>query len=328
MLTDRFRTIHDAVLLDHPELRPLSSFSRFKTTVELVAKHARPGSHVVDVGAWPGLLTACLARSGFGVSAVDKAPQRPVTWHADVLLEAEGLSGHDSDLRFDELCAREGVQVLRTDIEREALPLPPGSVDVVLLTEVIEHLWTDPIFALREMNRILKEETGLLIVSTPNLTSIRNRLNFICGRIDQVIEHPFVSFLKAQRVGHLGHCRLYAPDELETMLLLLGFRSTFVFTRMGPATDPTPPEGQADMASPSAEPRPRSPSRLIRSPRNYGRAAVATSLAAAERAIPRWRPQIFVIAQKERNADFERNYPREARELVNRNRLSSGRCRV
>ena len=136
MSNDRFRSVHEAVLLAHPELRPHSSFNRFKTTVELVTKYAAPGSLVVDVGAWPGLLTACLARFGFGVRAVDKAPRRPVTWHPDVLLEAEGLSGHARDLRFDEVCTSEWVQVLEADIEREPLPLPAGSVDVVLLTEV------------------------------------------------------------------------------------------------------------------------------------------------------------------------------------------------
>jgi len=47
--------------------------------------------------------------------------------------------------------------------------------------------------------------------------------------MDRVIEHPFVAFLKRTYLGHVGHVRLYARAELETMLRPLGFEPRFHF---------------------------------------------------------------------------------------------------
>jgi SAM-dependent methyltransferase len=49
----------------------------------------------------------------------------------------------------------------------DAIPLPDRSVDMVLLTEVLEHL-EYPVAALRECRRILKSE-GSIIITTPFL---------------------------------------------------------------------------------------------------------------------------------------------------------------
>jgi hypothetical protein len=181
-----------------------------------------------------------------------------------------------------------------------------------------------------EINRILKRETGVLLLSTPNLCSLRNRLNFLGGRIDRVIENPFVSFLKARRVGHLGHCRLYAPTEVEAMLTLLGYRPMMSFARYQqyqatPANaveEPISDRGRRSSGPSAARKLVR---KFVRSPWGYLTAIQATALAAVEKVVPRFRPQIYVVATKVNDAEFDKNYPKELHELVMSNRLSRSR---
>ncbi len=80
------------------------------------------------------------------------------------------------------------------------LPLPDGSVDVVINFQVIEHLWDQPGF-LRECARVLRP-SGLLMISTPN------RITFSPGRDTPV--NPF-------------HTRELDAGELRQLLLDGGF---------------------------------------------------------------------------------------------------------
>ena len=81
-----------------------------------------------------------------------------------------------------------------------ALPLPDGSVDVVVNLQVIEHLWDQAGFV-AECARVLRPG-GLLLVSTPN------RITFSPGRDTPV--NPF-------------HTRELNADELVELLTGAGF---------------------------------------------------------------------------------------------------------
>ena len=61
----------------------------------------------------------------------------------------------------------------------EKLPIKDDSFDVVVAGEVIEHLFEDLDFV-NECYRVLKKE-GILIVTTPNLTSLKNRILMLFG---------------------------------------------------------------------------------------------------------------------------------------------------
>lgn len=64
------------------------------------------------------------------------------------------------------------VPTYRVDLETQPLPVEDSTFDVVLCCEVIEHLELDPMFMMSEINRVLKPN-GLLILTTPNITSTR-----------------------------------------------------------------------------------------------------------------------------------------------------------
>jgi len=65
------------------------------------------------------------------------------------------------------------------DLNTETLDVKDSSVDIVLLCEVIEHIY-NPDKVLEECNRILKPG-GKIIITTPNLVSWYNRIFLLFG---------------------------------------------------------------------------------------------------------------------------------------------------
>lgn len=69
------------------------------------------------------------------------------------------------------------IKCIRCDLNHEALPYEGDFFDVVVCTDVIEHL-ENPRGLLRQIQRVLKTK-GKLILSTPNHLSLRARLSFL-----------------------------------------------------------------------------------------------------------------------------------------------------
>lgn len=74
----------------------------------------------------------------------------------------------------------EGVRFMQAN-GNQPLPLDNGSVDVFLAMMVIEHLF-DPFQAFAEIKRVLTP-TGRAFVNLPLVTSIKNRLRLLGGRV-------------------------------------------------------------------------------------------------------------------------------------------------
>jgi SAM-dependent methyltransferase len=296
---------------------------RYRLVAELLSENCPPDGHVVDIGAWPGLFTVCLRRLGWNVTAVDKSITRSVAWKPSALESREWLQmTRSSELSLETMCRAEGFGVANADIEYEPLPFDSASIDAVVLTEVIEHVWKRPLFVLSEINRVLRPASGVLILSTPNLLSIRNRIEFLRGRIDQVIEHPFVSFLKSERIGHLGHLRLYAPGELIETLELLGYSCVVRYESIQSVpTIPSTPAGSSARGFGGTVSRHLK--RLFKSRADYAAAIRATIIEFGERRVPHLRGRMFIVAKKLRDANFETNCPDQVRRLISHNTLTS-----
>ena len=95
---------------------------------------------------------------------------------------------------------RLGLEAHWLDMDRDPLPFPDSSFDVVVCTEVLEHL-RFPATALAEIRRVLRP-TGRLVGSVPNATRLRNRWRFLTGTLH---EDP-------------THLRMYSPDTLRDEL--------------------------------------------------------------------------------------------------------------
>jgi SAM-dependent methyltransferase len=100
------------------------------------------------------------------------------------------------------------------DIESERFPFANEEFDVVLCCEIIEHLTSDPLAALREIKRVLRTG-GVFVLTTPNVNRLENVVKMITG---VNIYDPYSGY------GPLGrHNREYNKHELYVLLTYLGF---------------------------------------------------------------------------------------------------------
>lgn len=111
------------------------------------------------------------------------------------------------------------IDVYNLDVDD--LPYNDEQFDVVIFSEIIEHLFYGVPHALNEINRVLKKD-GFLILTTPNLASISNRIKLLLGKsINWELsgEKPFF-----QRDIYKRHNREYTLEELRYLLKKSGFK--------------------------------------------------------------------------------------------------------
>lgn len=111
------------------------------------------------------------------------------------------------------------------DAEKDIFPYPEEYFDTVLCCELIEHLPTDPMHMMSEVNRILKHG-GHLVLTTPNICSLRALSAILQGY------HPgfFPAYLKPGESDEARHAREYAPREIAHLFRDAGFELTLLET--------------------------------------------------------------------------------------------------
>jgi len=129
-MTDRYtHGHHDSVLRSHRGRNVANSAA-------YLVPHLAPGQTLLDVGCGPGTLTADLARR--------VAPGTVV-----------GLDRAESVLEEARASTEENVRFATGDVYD--LPFANAAFDVVHAHQVLQHL-TDPVAALREMNRVCRPD--------------------------------------------------------------------------------------------------------------------------------------------------------------------------
>lgn len=86
-------------------------------------------------------------------------------------------------------CVEEYNPDLLCNLDTEAIPLDDETVNVVIAGEVLEHLM-NPYNVVREFYRVLKPN-GILIISSPNICSLVNRINMLRGRLPSYCAEAF-----------------------------------------------------------------------------------------------------------------------------------------
>jgi trans-aconitate methyltransferase len=164
---------------------------RFALVVQLVEQEINNrGRRVLDIG--PSPLTDLLRhRLGFPVDTMG--------------LEAENETSVGRHFRFDLNEAQERDR-WRTDV---------GPYDLIVFAEVIEHLYTAPELVLSYLRHLLGPG-GVLLIQTPNATSLRKRVKLALG------QNPFEP-IRISR-SNPGHFREYTLSELTELLGRAGFR--------------------------------------------------------------------------------------------------------
>jgi SAM-dependent methyltransferase len=126
------------------------------------------------------------------------------------------------------------------------LPFADGSADVVLAGEIIEHIVDTETFLL-EIRRVLAAG-GALVLSTPNILWLKNRLRLLVGRYPEALDYRL-------RYGDdFGHVRAFTPGIARELLEQTGYLDIHIVgKRLGPistlASAPAPVARALDRAA-------------------------------------------------------------------------------
>jgi SAM-dependent methyltransferase len=154
---------------------------------------------IVDVGCGDGMATDLAARANPGHRFVG------LDWSADALRQAQ----------------TRGLTLVRASVESAGLPIASASADVMIMSELIEHL-VDPDSVLDEVWRVLKPG-GTLLLSTPNLAAWYNRGLLVLGIQPLFTEVSLRGVYGRPGSVVAGHLRLFTSRALLGLLAAHGF---------------------------------------------------------------------------------------------------------
>jgi SAM-dependent methyltransferase len=107
------------------------------------------------------------------------------------------------------------------NVENDQFPYQDGEFDLVIFSEIIEHLLNDPCKTIREIKRVLKPG-GTMILTTPNVARLENVAKLMSGAN---IYDPYSGY------GPYGrHNREYNRHELVELLKFEGYELEDHFT--------------------------------------------------------------------------------------------------
>ena len=124
--------------------------------------HAIPegaGKDVLDLGCEPGYIAIALKVKGYNVTG----------------------GGVNLIKGFKERMDQFQIPIDVYNLDIDDLPYNNGAFDVVIFSEIIEHLFYGVPHCLSEINRVIKKD-GFLILTTPNLTKISKRIKLLLGK--------------------------------------------------------------------------------------------------------------------------------------------------
>lgn len=164
---------------------------RYLHELNLIDSLKITGGKILEIGSAPFHMTIFLAKKGYDVTGWDISPER-----------------------FQSLIQTHGLIIEKVNIETDDVKSWESMFDFVVFNEVFEHLRINPIETLNKINSVLKPGGGLLL-STPNLSSLGNRISILIGK---GFDSPFDEFNKLNKYGHMGHVREYTARQVSVFL--------------------------------------------------------------------------------------------------------------
>lgn len=139
----------------------------------------------------------------------------------DVLKNISSLpvryTGLYADTEEIKTCIQKGYDVRFCDVTKEVFPFENSYFDIIFCGEILEHI-ENPNNLFKEMERTLKSG-GILILTTPNYASLRNRLMFLVG------ENPLpCPYLNTKGKTHQTHVREYTYREIDNLFNIYNFK--------------------------------------------------------------------------------------------------------
>lgn len=163
---------------------------------ELANHHGGPGASVLDIGCGRGFYLPLYEKLGLSATGVERDPgPRHVA---------------------EQTAARTGARII--DASAENLPFVDESHDIVVMSEILEHL-DDPLSALTEAYRVLRSG-GLLLITVPNA-----EYPFLWDPINFTLERVARRPIKRGPLAGIwaNHIRLYTQTALSEPVSQAGF---------------------------------------------------------------------------------------------------------
>jgi SAM-dependent methyltransferase len=215
--SDRLRDVYERrAEVQYPAPRPLPDPAldrKFERIRALVAEQL-PCARYLDAGCGDGRYLAALAG----------LPARPA--HATATDISERILAVAR-----EAAAAAGIEVETVRANVEALPFPDGSFDVVLCTQVIEHL-LDPALGLAELARVLAPGGHAIVTTDHSHSVVTNVLNLPRSIAVRALG------LRGRRVPVIWSERTFSRPELDRIVRAAGLEvertETFRFSLRPP----------------------------------------------------------------------------------------------
>ena len=161
-----------------------------ETRLKRVAKmiESLPTGRMLDVGCADGTWANYWSKRGWQIFGVDLNEKNAVQ------------------------ASERSVRAVVVDLAQSSLPFAGNSFDLIFAGEIVEHLIDTDGF-MRECHRCLRVE-GMLIITTPNLVSLENRIRMFFGFYPHWVDF---------KLRGSGHVRAYTPRALQGQLKENGF---------------------------------------------------------------------------------------------------------
>lgn len=137
---------------------------RYKQAWKFILSNREYGNKILDIGCANGGFSKYLIEQGFDCYGLE--------YSEDAIYKA----------------TKNGLKITKGSFI-ENFPFEDSTFDIIFAGEVIEHTIDDDFF-LKECYRVLKPN-GLIIITTPNLTSLGNRLLILFGKLPRFVYSPF-----------------------------------------------------------------------------------------------------------------------------------------
>ncbi|MBI4136788.1 class I SAM-dependent methyltransferase [Candidatus Roizmanbacteria bacterium] len=164
---------------------------RYKIILQEIMKLNLPkNSRVLDIGCYPLHLFTALQREPFE-------------------FKMNGIASNHEPVTEE--------NIAQLNIEKEKLPFKKETFDLVLMTEVVEHLTVDPRAYLTEVKRVLKNN-GYLLITTPNAAHLKNRMKLLSGKSAHFPLEQLLETNVDDESIYFRHNREFTMEELKMIL--------------------------------------------------------------------------------------------------------------
>lgn len=211
-ISDVLRLIADS--FDHGSKNAIlmHGFGKHIFEINEILQHLPKNGKMLDVGGGKGVNLLCIqkllemennADVSLSLSLIDKFVSTTYTNQ-----ETEAIISR---------MEKSNIDVIDYDFwANKNLPYEPEIFDVVTIFDVIEHLPSNPLYILKDINRILKPD-GVILMGVPNAVHL--------GHILQIIleKHPYIDFDAWIKDEYYSHIREYTMNECLRMLELSNF---------------------------------------------------------------------------------------------------------